>query len=100
MIDSYWVMVFDNVAEVAEGVMIICLALGIASMFISWLAYNNAREKKESFEWGIYKKGKVWALRFLIIGIIASLLFMFVPNKSYYYDRLLEEYRENKELQE
>lgn len=36
----------------------------------------------------------------MIIGVISALVLIFTPNKSYYYDKLLEEYRENKELQE
>lgn len=35
------------------------------------MSYKEARGNKESFEWRIFKKGKVMALSFLIIGIIA-----------------------------
>lgn len=100
MNDSYWAMVFDNISDIAQLVMIICVVLGLASMVVSCLSYKEARGNKESFEWRIFKKGKVMALSFLIIGIIAALAFIFTPNKSYYYDRMLEDYRIKNELLE
>lgn len=46
MNDSYWVMVCDNISEIAEIVMIICIILGVISMAISWLNYCNSNGKK------------------------------------------------------
>ena len=100
MNDSYWVMVCDNISEIAEIVMIICIILGVISMAISWLNYCTSNGKKESFEWEMFKKGRAWALRFMIIGVISALVLIFTPNKSYYYDKLLEEYKSNIELSE
>ena len=48
----------------------------------------------------MFKKGRAWALRFMIIGVISGLVLIFTPNKSYYYDKLLEEYKSNIELSE
>ena len=100
MNDSYWVMVFDNISDISQIVVILCVVLGSASMVVSCMSYKEARGNKESFEWRIFKKGKVMALSFLIIGIIAALAFIFTPNKTYYYDRMLEDYRIKNELLE
>ena len=100
MIDSYWAMVLDNMSEIAEVVMIVCVVFWVASMAIMWISYYWSRGNKDSFEWKVFNKAKISSLRFLIIGIIAALVLIFTPNKAYYYDKLLEEYKSNIELSE
>ena len=100
MNDSYWYMVCDNISEIAEISMIICIIFAVISVAISWISYCTSNGKKERFEWEMFKKGRAWALRFMIIGVISALVLIFTPNKSYYYDKLLEEYKSNIELSE
>ena len=100
MIDSYWAMVLDNISDIAEVVMIVCVIFWVASMVILWMNYCLSKGNKESFEWKVFCKARIMALRCLIVGIIAALVLIFTPNKAYYYDKLLEEYKMQNELSE